>query len=103
MIDTDPPEFLNAPLTQLDVILGESESFNQTARANPSAITYKWKREDDTEISDNTGHRIVSDGPILNITNAQKSDSGIYKIYATNDLGTSESSIRVNVQCKRKN
>nr|XP_046920413.1 nephrin-like isoform X2 [Dermatophagoides farinae] len=93
-----PPEFLNPPLTQFDVIEGQSESFNQTARGNPSAITYKWKREDDSEISDNTGHRIVSDGPILNMTNAQKSDSGIYKIYATNDLATSESSIRVNIQ-----
>nr|XP_027194216.1 nephrin-like isoform X2 [Dermatophagoides pteronyssinus] len=93
-----PPEFLNPPLTQFDVIIGQSETFNQTARSNPLAITYKWKREDDSEISDNTGHRIVSDGPILNITNAQKSDSGIYKIYATNDLGTSESSIRINVQ-----
>ena len=82
------------------MIIGQSETFNQTARSNPLAITYKWKREDDSEISDNTGHRIVSDGPILNITNAQKSDSGIYKIYATNDLGTSESSIRINVQCK---
>ena len=97
---SDPPEFLNPPLTQFDVIEGHSESFNQTARGNPSAITYKWKREDDSEISDNTGHRIVSDGPILNMTNAQKSDSGIYKIYATNDLATSESSIRVNIQCK---
>lgn len=81
------------------MIEGQSNSFNQTARANPSTITYKWKREDDTEIFSDTGHRIVADGPILNITNAQKSDSGIYKLYATNELGTSETSIRVNVQC----
>lgn len=82
------------------MIEGQSNSFNQTARANPSTITYKWKREDDTEIFSDIGHRIVADGPILNITNAQKSDSGIYKLYATNELGTSETSIRVNVQCK---
>lgn len=95
----DQPEFLNPPLTQFDIVEGQSSSFNQTARANPSLITYKWKREDDSEILP-TGIRLSADGPILNITKAQRSDSGIYKLYATNELATSETSIRVNVQCK---
>lgn len=96
---TDAPEFLNPPLTQFDIIEGQSNVFNQTARGNPSSINYKWKREDDSEIG-NSGSRLNADGPILNVSNAQRSDSGIYKLYATNELGTSETSIRVNVQCK---
>lgn len=78
---------------------GESSSFNQTARGNPSTISYSWKREDNSVIT-HVGGRVVADGPILNITKAERSDSGIYKLYATNELGTSETSIRVNVQCK---
>ncbi|KAJ6218009.1 hypothetical protein RDWZM_009166, partial [Blomia tropicalis] len=93
----DAPEFLNPPLTQFDIIEGQSNVFNQTARGNPSSINYKWKREDDSEIG-NSGSRLNADGPILNVSNAQRSDSGIYKLYATNELGTSETSIRVNVQ-----
>lgn len=67
--------------------------------ANPNNITYVWRRENDTKITEN-GYHLVSDGPVLNLTNAQKSDTGIYKLFATNELGTSETSIRINVQCK---
>ena len=95
---TDAPEFINPPLTQFDIIEGQSNLFNQTARANPPEITYKWKREDDSDINA-SGVRVMADGPIMNITSAQRSDSGIYRLYATNKLGASETSIRVNVQC----
>ena len=94
----DPPEFLNSPLTQYDIIEGHSKSINLTALGNPSTITYKWKREDDSEIG-SSGSRVTADGPVLNITKAQRADTGIYKLYATNELGTSETSIRVTVQC----
>ena len=95
----DPPEFINPPLTQFDIVENQSNSFNQTARGNPSTISYKWKREDDSEIQ-SSGSRLIADGPVLNISQAQRLDSGIYKLYASNELGTSETSIRVNVQCK---
>lgn len=102
-IALDAPEFLDPPLTQFDIVEGQSSSFNQTARGNPPLIEYKWKREDDSDVMATTkggSTRIVSDGPLLNISKAQRSDSGIYKLYASNELGTSETSIRVNVQCK---
>lgn len=97
---TDPPEFVNPPLTKFDIEEGQSNTFNETARGNPSAISYKWKREDDSEVPSSSSSRISADGPVLNLTEAQRADSGIYKLYATNDLGTRETSIRINVQCK---
>lgn len=94
----DPPEFINPPLTQFDIVEGQPSTINQSAKGNPATITYKWKRADDNEIGG--APRIAIDGPMLNISRAMRADSGVYKLFATNELGTSETSVRINVQCK---
>lgn len=96
----DPPEFINPPLTQFDIVEGQPSTINQSAKGNPASITYKWKREDDNEIGGMS--RISIDGATLNISKAKRTDSGVYKLFATNELGTSETSVRINVQCKFK-
>jgi hypothetical protein len=94
---SDAPEFINSPLTQFDLIEGQSAAINLSARGNPSQIQYKWSRDKDAVMDKN---RFTSDGPLLNISSISRSDVGIYKLYATNDLGTSETAIRVNVNCE---
>jgi hypothetical protein len=102
---SDAPEFLTSPLTQFDVIEGQSSLINLTARGNPSTIQYKWSRQPDTGAADGTtgapidSVRIQTDGPILNISQALRSDSGVYKLFAQNELGFSETAIKVNVHC----
>jgi len=93
----DAPEFINSPLTQFDLIEGQSSTINLTARGNPQQIQYKWSRDSDSIMDTN---RFTSDGPLLNISSILRSYAGIYKLFATNDLGTSETAIRINVNCK---
>ncbi|XP_054154061.1 nephrin-like isoform X2 [Oppia nitens] len=100
------PEFLNSPLTQFDIIEGQPSVINLTAKGNPSQIEYKWSRQTETitaATETTTGSpidspRIQSSGPILNISEAKRGDSGVYKLYAQNELGLSETAIKINVQ-----
>jgi len=99
---SDAPEFLSAPLTQYDLIEGGSSVINLTARGNPSTIRYKWSvasgQSNQQKPFDST--RFTTDGPILNITKVKRSDAAIYTLHATNDQGTSETAIQINVNCK---
>ena len=101
MFPADAPEFLSPPLTQFDLVEGQSSAINLTARANPSQIVYNWSRLSESGANssglDNT--RFVANGPILNITGVLRSDSGVYKLQASNELGVSETAVKVNVQC----
>lgn len=76
-----------------------------TARGNPSQIEYKWSRLLDS--SDNglrnasiDSNRFISIGPILNISGVLRTDSGVYKLNAINELGSSETAVKINVRCK---
>lgn len=103
---TDAPEFLSPPLTQFDLVEGQSSVINMTARANPSQIVYKWTRLSDNgePLKPNSSgldtDRFTANGAILNISGALRSDSGVYKLQASNELGGSETAVKVNVQCK---
>lgn len=103
---TDAPEFLSPPLTQFDIIEGQSSAINLTARANPTPIEYKWSRLADAgtptlppNSSGLDGSRFAANGAILSIANVLRQDSGVYKLQASNELGTSETAVKVNVQC----
>ncbi|CAG2102853.1 unnamed protein product [Medioppia subpectinata] len=98
------PEFLTSPLTQFDITEGQSSLINLTARGNPSHIQYKWSRQPDTGSTGDTttgapidSTRLQTEGPVLNISQALRSDSGVYKLFAQNDLGFSETAIKINV------
>lgn len=94
---SDKPEFVNSPLTRFELAESESMSINLTARGNPSLVEYKWSRADGKEMDT---VRFVADGPLLNVSSAVRSDSATYKIEATNEQGTSETTIILNVHCK---
>lgn len=72
------------------------------ANANPMTITYTWTK-DGAPINNNgnTGiERIVSDGPVLNITKLTRNDAGIYMCKAVNSQGSDTVNITVVVECK---
>ena len=93
----DKPEFVNAPFTQIELTEGESAFINITARGNPNEIVYEWKSKGEEKID---GSRFSGGGPVLSISRVERYDSGVYQIQASNDQGTTETSIVLNVRCK---
>ncbi|KFM63726.1 Nephrin, partial [Stegodyphus mimosarum] len=57
----------------------ESIVIDVTAKANPEKVTYRWTKDNDT----------VWEGPVLNITSAERSQTGTYSCEAKNDVGES--------------
>lgn len=73
------------------------------ATANPMSIAFTWTK-DDLPISMNTGGgngsvRIVSEGPILNITKLTRTDAGVYTCAAENSQGIVTINVTVIVEC----
>lgn len=48
----------------------------------------------------NEPERVVSDGPVLNITKLARNDGGIYTCEAVNSQGVATINITVMVECK---
>ncbi|XP_076321284.1 nephrin-like isoform X2 [Tachypleus tridentatus] len=100
------PEFYSTQTETFDIVEGETTFINLTARGNPNVITYTWTRDGNTVVdiqekektSNVNKTRIISNGPILNITNVRRSDAGRFKCEAANEEGTSEITIVLNVQ-----
>lgn len=81
---------------------GDSISIDLTARANPSEIEYKWTNPDRGIIpsaadSVSADSRILSDGGVLNLTSARRSDAGRYKVKASNSEGKATVKFRIDV------
>lgn len=73
------------------------------ADGNPSNIQYTWTKDGlpITQASSSTGvERIVSEGPVLNITKLSRHDAGTYNCEAINSQGSSMTSVNISVQCK---
>lgn len=73
------------------------------AEGNPSSIAYTWTKDGlpITQASTSTGmERIVSDGPVLNITKLSRHDAGTYSCEALNSQGSNLAQVNITVQCK---
>lgn len=71
------------------------------ANANPISIAYTWTKDGLPIIASGNGvERIVSEGPILNITKLTRNDAGIYTCEAVNSQGSAMINISVIVECK---
>ncbi|XP_076325678.1 nephrin-like [Tachypleus tridentatus] len=96
------PEFYSFPLETFDIMEGGSTFINLTARGNPDVITYACTKDGnplaDIETNENKYSGVFANGPIINITSVKRTDAGTFKCEATNDEGTSETTIVLNIQ-----
>lgn len=82
----------------------ENEPLIITLRAdgNPDNIAFTWTKDGlpiTQASSSNGGERIVSDGPVLNITRLTRHDAGVYNCEALNSQGSAMASVNISVQC----
>ncbi|KAH1018792.1 hypothetical protein HUJ05_006493 [Dendroctonus ponderosae] len=71
------------------------------ADGNPESLAYTWTRDGlpiTQSSSANGAERIVSDGPVLNITRLTRHDAGAYNCEALNSQGSSMASVNITVQ-----
>ncbi|XP_042868952.1 nephrin-like isoform X2 [Penaeus japonicus] len=110
------PTFLAEPPDVVDVVVGESEELNLTARANPGPVIYTWTRHGlplpDPVIDDSWrdtyaqhpdmggagGSRVSAVGPLLYIRGVTVDDAGDYELEATNQEGATVAKVYLNVQ-----
>lgn len=85
---------------------GGSIIINLTATANPNNIEYKWTNPDKITIPTideaMSNARFVANGGILNVTNAERSDWGQYKVKAKNSEGKEVVKFHIDVQYEPK-
>lgn len=100
---TDPPKFVPPPSSTVVGVEGESLQVAMLANANPISIAYTWTKDGLPILASGNGvERIVSEGPILNITKLTRNDAGIYTCEAVNSQGSAMINISVIVECKSK-
>lgn len=101
MFFVDPPKFTPPPSSTVVGVEGEPLQVAMKATGNPQSIAYTWTK-DGLPISTggNSVDRIVSEGPILNITKLHRKDAGIYTCEAVNSQGSAMINISVIVECK---
>lgn len=98
---TDPPKFVPPPSSTVVGVEGESLQVAMLANANPISIAYTWTKDGLPILASGNGvERIVSEGPILNITKLTRNDAGIYTCEAVNSQGSAMINISVIVECK---
>ncbi|CAG0918459.1 unnamed protein product [Notodromas monacha] len=88
------PEFPDNQEKTITLNEGESKVVNVTARGNPSAITYKWKKGKGKFTK--TSSAIV-DGPLLEFKNITRDDAGTYTCTAENSNGKTSRKIKIDV------
>ncbi|CAL1298727.1 unnamed protein product [Larinioides sclopetarius] len=71
------PIFTISDSVTYEVKENDSKIIDMSAKANPDKITYQWKK----------GSDVIEEGPVLNITSAERSHSGEYLCQASNDIG----------------
>ncbi|TMS36276.1 hypothetical protein L596_003477 [Steinernema carpocapsae] len=82
----------------LNINIGEGESFreNLTVFANPPISSWRWRRNG-IPFEDTVGS-IFARGAMLTGRSVTRNDAGIYSIYASNSVGTSNATIRLSVE-----
>lgn len=64
-------------------------------------IIYTWTKDGQPIVASNSvNKRIMSDGPVLNITKLERGDAGVYTCRAKNAQGKSEINVTIVVECK---
>ncbi|XP_018320439.1 nephrin isoform X2 [Agrilus planipennis] len=82
-------------------IEGEPLIITLQANGNPTSVTYTWTKDGlpVAQMASSSGmDRIVSDGPILNITKLNRHDAGTYSCEALNSQGSSVAQVNVSVE-----
>ncbi|XP_074593436.1 nephrin-like isoform X2 [Brevipalpus obovatus] len=90
------PEFINDPMSIIELTEGKSASINITAKGNPSNISYRWSKLDGPR-SDMDSLRFIKNGSFLEIANVSRIDSGTYRLEASNTQGTTKTTFKINV------
>ncbi|GBN50049.1 Nephrin [Araneus ventricosus] len=83
------PIFTISDSVTYEVKENDSKVIDLNAKANPDKITYQWKK----------GNEAIEEGPVLNITSAERSHSGEYLCQASNDIGESTVTVILKVLC----
>ncbi|XP_053676889.1 nephrin-like [Anopheles nili] len=92
------PRFTVPAATTVNGVESESLTVALLATGNPSAIAYTWTKDGQTIRAPSGVPRIVSEGPILNITKLKRTDAGIYTCEAVNSQGSAMINITVQVK-----
>ncbi|XP_049851856.1 nephrin isoform X2 [Schistocerca gregaria] len=91
------PVFEEAPKDMQTGVEGESLVLSVKAKAHPGDIVYTWTK-DGNVVGKSDESRIITEGPVLNITQLQKDDAGSYSCEAINSEGATSVTINVTVQ-----
>ncbi|XP_062562888.1 nephrin isoform X7 [Armigeres subalbatus] len=92
-----PPKFSPPPSSTVVGFEGEPLTVGMVANGNPMSIAYTWTKEG-LPIQSPGVQRIVSEGPILNITKLTRNDAGIYTCEAVNSQGSAMINITIVVE-----
>ncbi|XP_035786032.1 nephrin-like isoform X2 [Anopheles albimanus] len=91
------PKFVAPAATTVTGVVGEPLTVALVANGNPGSIAYTWTK-DGQPIAESGVPRIVSEGPILNITRLKRTDAGVYTCEAINSQGSAMINITVQVK-----
>ncbi|GIX81073.1 nephrin [Caerostris extrusa] len=89
-IQQNKPIFSVSDIVTYEVKENDSKVIDMNAKANPDKVTYQWKKENE----------VVGEGHVLNITSAERSQSGEYVCLASNDIGESSVTVILKVLCE---
>ncbi|XP_052872105.1 nephrin-like [Anopheles cruzii] len=91
------PKFSPPTTTSVSGVEGEPLTVALLATGNPMSIAYTWTK-DGQPITESGVPRIVSEGPILNVTRLKRTDAGVYTCEAVNSQGSAMINITVQVK-----
>lgn len=89
--------FTEYPEKEVGGVEGDSLVVAPQATGRPQTISYTWTKDGAPLVP---GLNLHVEGPLLNFTKLNRSDSGVYTIEAVNSEGSTSVSITVSVQCK---
>lgn len=87
----DPPTQISINPTKIVIEEGQTIMATCLAIGSPEP-TYSWYKEN--------SNTMIATGSILEINNAPRSAAGTYTCRATNNYGSNEATVIVDVQCK---
>ncbi|KAL8598029.1 hypothetical protein ACOMHN_062627 [Nucella lapillus] len=93
-----PPEFVNHIPSTIEMTAGDDRTFNLSAYANPSDVTYTLYREGmRLSLPQDIPSLALSRKGILTVTNVSKADRGNFTLKAENNQGSAVFNFSINV------